>query len=147
MADPFTWHTLAETRDDYQTATVLTFGSRPDPSDSIEPEGSLAKAAVTPAVQAAKASYLGRVYESWSSWPVTEDLGAAAPPGDGEPLPPGAHTVVFRDLRFAPTALGALAGSGGSGQSPVLAGYVVVGSGSRGEGEILSEWMDGRLQR
>ena len=134
MADPFTWHVLAETRDDYQSATIHTL------HDGIDPGESVPKPPVTPALRAAKQTYLGRVYGSWSSWPVTEDLGAAPVPGDPEPPPPGARTVIFRDLRFSATAVGPLAGDG---TSPVLAGYVVIGA----HGELLSQWMNGRQQR
>ncbi len=134
MADPFTWHALAETRVDYQSATVHTLG------DSVEPGESLAKPPVTFAVTAARQTYLGRVYGDWSSWPVIEDLGASPVPGDASPLPPGAHSVIFRDLRFSRTALGPLAGDDAS---PVLAGYVVIGS----HGEIFSQWMNERQQR
>ena len=134
MADPFTWHTLAETRGDYQFATVHTLG------DTVEPGESLAKPPVTFAVTAARQSYLGRVYGDWSSWPVIEDLGASPVPGASLALPPGAHSVIFRDLRFSRTALGALAGDTAS---PVLAGYAIIGA----HGELLSQWMNERQQR
>ena len=134
MVNPFTWHVLAETADGYQFATVDTL------RDAVDPGDQTSKPPVTAAVAAAKASYLGRVYESWSLWPVTEDIGAATPPGDMAALPPGAHTVMFRDLRFAPASLGPLAGGTGSS---VLSGFVVVGP----DGAILSQWMNGRRQR
>lgn len=134
MADPFTWQALAETRDAYQTATVHTL------RDGVDPGESVPKPPVTPAVSAAKQSYLGRVYGNWSSWPVTEDLGASPVPGDPVPLPPGARTVLFRDIRYSPAALGPLAGNG---EGPVLAGYVVIDA----HGELLSQWMNGRQQR
>jgi inner membrane protein len=132
MADPFLWRTLIETKNAYQFATVHTWGDRVD-AGAIVP-----KPPVTAAVRAAKASTLGRVYEGWSSWPLTEDIGEAQPPGDAEPLPPGARTVQFRDMRFLPEAMGALGNRG----EPVLAGWVVVGA----DGAILSRWMDGREQ-
>ena len=132
MTDPFTWHTLTETTGGYQTATVHTLENRVDPGAAV------AKPPVTPAVADAKRSYLGRVYGNWSSWPVTEDIGAMAPPGELGTLLPGARTVVFRDLRFARAALGPLGDEG----SPVLAGYVVIGA----RGEILEQWMNGRQQ-
>jgi inner membrane protein len=134
MGDPFTWHVLAETQSGYQSAVVRTLHDNVDPGD-VTP-----KRPVTAAVAAAKASYLGRVYGDWSSWPLTEDLGSISPPGDMASLPPGAHTVLFRDLRFAPEALGPLAGEGGT--NPVLSGFVVVGD----RGAILSQWMSGRQQ-
>ena len=127
MGNPFTWHTLAETAGGYQIATVSTA------NDRVEPGESIAKPRVTPAVVAARQSYLGRVYGDWSSWPIVEDVGAVAPPGDLHTLPPGAHTVVFRDLRFV------LPGSEGP---PVLGGYVIIGS----RGELLEQWMSRRRQ-
>ena len=133
MVDPFTWHVLAETASGYQFATVHTL------RDAVDPGDLTAKPPVTAAVAAAKASYLGRVYEDWSSWPVTEDIGATTPPGDPAPLPQGAHTIIFRDLRFAPASMGLLAA--GSARS-ALSGFVVVGAG----GAILSQWMNGRRQ-
>ncbi len=135
MADPFTWHTLAETKDDYQAATAETL------DDRLTPGGTVAKPPVTPSVAAAKASYLGRVYESWSSWPVTEDIGPMPPYGATTALPAGAHTVVFRDLRFAPDALGALAQ--GTAAGGALRAFAVVDSG----GNVISEWMNGEQQR
>jgi inner membrane protein len=132
MADPFLWRTLIETNDAYQFATVHTIGDRVDPGAVVP------KPPVTAAVRAAKAGYLGQVYESWSSWPLTEDIGQAEPPGDAEPLPPGAHTVEFGDMRFMPQSMGLLGSSG----RPVLSGWVVVGA----DGSILGQWMDGREQ-
>jgi inner membrane protein len=133
MADPFYWTTILETPDDYQLGTVDTLGDRVDPG-AIVP-----KPPVTAAVRAAKATYLGRVYESWSSWPVTEDVGAVAPRGDAEPLPPGAHTVQFGDMRYARQSVESLASGG---RFPMLSGWVVVGA----DGGIVSQWMGGRQQ-
>ena len=134
MVDPFTWHIIAETRDTYQYSTVHTLHDVVEPGDE---QGDLdGKPPVTAAVAAAKRSYLGRVYESWSSWPLTEDLGATTPPGDPAPLPPGAHTVLFRDLRFSPQSLGR------ERADPVLSGYVIVDA----RGAILGQWMNGRQQ-
>ncbi len=132
MANPFTWHSLAETRDGFQLATVQTLGA-----GSIAPEGMVGKPEVTPAVASAKRSYLGRVYGDWSSWPLVEDVGALAPPGDAEPVPKEAHTVEFRDLRFAPKALDPAA------RDPVFSGWVVTRPGAG----VISEWMDARRQR
>ncbi len=132
MGDPFTWSTLAETREGYETGTAHTL------RDVVDPGVSVAKATVTPAVSAAKGSYLGRVYESWSLWPITEDVGLLQPAGDHRALPPGTHTVLFRDLRFSNMEV-----PGRSSSDPVLGGLVVVGP----DGSILEQWMDGREQR
>ncbi len=131
MADPFTWHMLAETADDYQLATAHTR------EEQLTPGSTVTKPPVTPSVSAAKASYLGRVYGDWSSWPLTEDIGAIAPPGEAA-LPAGAHTVVFRDLRFAPESLGIREGGTGG----ALSAFAVIGA----NGQVLGQWMNGRRQ-
>ena len=133
MADPFTWHTLSETATSYQLSTVHTT------DDLLTPGPVVSKPPVTAAVRVAKASYLGRVYGNWSSWPVTEDLGEIAPPGDPVPLPPGAHTVRFRDLRFASQFPSQ---SGNDSDNTPLGAYAVIGS----DNELLSQWMNGRQQ-
>lgn len=131
MINPFTWHMLEETPDHYATATAHTL------ADALDAGDTLAKPSVTPSVAAAKQTYLGRVYEGWSSWPITEDLGALAPPGDPAPPAPGSHTVVFRDLRFAPQSLGVDLGR------DALSGWVVLDA----HGAVTGEWMNGRRQR
>ncbi|RRA48342.1 metal-dependent hydrolase [Acidipila sp. EB88] len=132
MVNPFTWHTIAATATTHQSATAHTREGLLDPAEVT------AIPRLTPAITAARASYLGRVYGDWSSWPVIEDIGDAPPPDNPEPLPPGAHTVVFSDLRFSRAALGPLASD-----APPLSGYVVVGS----DGAILAQWINGRRQR
>lgn len=139
MVNPFLWHTLIETRDGYETGTAHTLAGLLDSGDVV------AKPPVTPDVAIAKQTYLGRVYGDWSSWPLIEDVGTAdvspgAPDGNSSPPMPGSHTVIFRDLRFSPEALGSLAGSGRGG---VLSGLVVVDA----HGQVTGEWMDGRRQR
>ncbi len=134
MVNPFLWYTLAETRDGYETGTAHTLDDRLDSGDTI------AKPPVTPAVATAKQTRLGRVYEDWSSWPVTEDVGTLAPAGDAGAPGPGSHTVVFRDLRFSPEALGPLAGAGKGG---ALSAFVVIDA----HGRVTGEWMNGRRQR
>jgi inner membrane protein len=127
--DPFHWHVIAETQYRYETADVHTLTDSIEPGDTPTP-----KAPVTPAVAAAKQSYLGRVYLDWSSWPLTVDLGAAPIPGLEDPQP-GWHTVRFTDMRFAYARLG-------TGDSPVLAGYVYVDA----LGQIETAAMNGRIQ-
>lgn len=99
--NPWRWHAILETPAYYRTAEVNTFtGSiESDPSVDI-----LYKPDPTPAVQAAKGTFLGQVYLDWSSWPVVSDLGQETIPGNEPPqLPPGRTwtTVEFTDLRFA----------------------------------------------
>ena len=132
FGNPFRWRMLMETRDYYQTAEVYTIGDRVTTDDYADV---IYKPPVTPAVAAAKQSYLGRVYGDWGKWPVVEDEGAVQPPG-GDPPQPGWHTVEFQDLRFGYAALG-------TGQRTALGGWVVVGPG----GEIEGMYMSGREQK
>ncbi len=131
MANPFTWRAVEETPGTYRFATVHTLHDVVEPGDTIE------KPPVTAAVVAAKGSYLGRVYGDWSSWPLVEDVGAVAPPGYPGPLPAGARSILFRDLRFTSQTLG------GEGRDAALSGWVVLD----GENRILEQWMSGREQR
>src|ERR1700728_50649 len=130
MLDPFRWHMILETEDYYQTAEVRTIGDQVVTDDYADV---IYKTPVTPAVAAAKESYLGRVYLDWSRWPVTEDLGAVRAPGADAPQP-GWHTVLFEDLRFG-HRLGAT--------DPTLGGWVYVGR----SGEIEGMYMQGHEQR
>jgi inner membrane protein len=132
--DPFHWRIIAETRNAYENADVETLGDRLDwDPDVIE------KPPVTSAVAAAKQSYLGRVYENWSTWPLTTDVGAMPAPGNGVAVPElGWHTVQFADMRFSYLHLGST-----DRRAPTLAGWVYVGPGNEIEGQIMS----GREQR
>ena len=97
---PFHWHALMDTANYYQTAEVNTWTGEitSDPDEDILP-----KPRDTAAVEAAKRTFLGRVYLDWGSWAVVSDLGhdpmPALPPPE---LPPGRTwtTVEFQDLRF-----------------------------------------------
>lgn len=132
MMDPFQWRVILETEDYFQTAEVRTIGDRVETDDYADV---IYKTPVTPAVAAAKESYLGRVYLDWSKWPVTEDLGSAPAPGADVPQP-GWHTVEFQDLRFGYRPVGAKG-------VPTLSGWVYVGPG----GEIEGMYMQGHEQR
>jgi inner membrane protein len=133
MMDPFQWHVIMETEDYFQTAEVRTISDQVVTDDYADV---IYKTAVTPAVAAAKQSYLGRVYLDWSKWPLTEDVGAVAAPGADILPQPGWHTVEFQDLRFGYGPMAA-------GRDPTLAGWVVVGPG----GEIEGMYMQGHEQR
>jgi inner membrane protein len=133
MVDPFRWHVILETEDYFQTAEVRTIG---DQVETDEHADVIYKAPVTPAVAAAKQSYLGRVYLDWSKWPVTEDVGDAPAPGADAALQPGWHTVEFQDLRFGYGPLG-------KGRESPLSGWVYVAPG----GEIEGMFMQGHEQR
>jgi inner membrane protein len=137
--NPFHWHMIVETPGYYQTAEVNTWtGSvNSDPSLDI-----LYKPAVTPAVEAAKQTYLGQVYMDWSKWPVVRDMGQEPVAGMDPPrLSPGRTwtTVRFSDLRFHYPFLG---GQATSDRWP-LSGWVYIVDGHEDAGEA----MDGRVQR
>ena len=137
MIDPFQWHVLMETRDYYQTGEVRTIGDVVDTNDLSDV---IYKPPVTPAVAAAKRSYLGRVYLDWSQWPLTEDRGAIPAPGADFPPLPSWHTVEFQDLRFDYAPLAA-EHTNRAADSP-LSGWVYVGP----AGEIEGMFMGGDEQ-
>ena len=133
IMDPFEWRVIMETRDYYQTAEVRTL------SDQVVTDNYsdvIYKSPVTPAVMAAKQSYLGRVYLDWSSWPVVEDLGMVAAPGSDIVPTTGWHTVEFQDLRFGYRPLG-------SHENAPLSGWVMVGP----QNEVEGMYMQGHEQK
>lgn len=137
--NPFRWHVLVETPSYYQTAEVNTWVGSVD----TDPKLSIVyKPAVTPAVEAAKRTYLGSVYLDWSKWPVVQDLGPEPAPGMDPPqLTPGRTftAVRFSDLRFHYSILGDRVASD---RSP-LTGWVYIVGGREDAGEA----MDGSEQR
>ncbi len=102
--NPYRWHAILETRNYYQTAEVNTWN--PYSLMAVKSNAAtdiLYKPPVTPAVDAAKRTLLGRVYLDWGSWAVVRDTGqqpvSALPP----PALPSSQTwttVTFNDLRF-----------------------------------------------
>jgi inner membrane protein len=133
MMDPFRWHVILETEDYFQTAEVRTIGDRVETDDYADV---IYKTPVTPAVAAAKHSYLGRVYLDWGKWAVVEDLGAVPAPGADILPQPAWHTVEFQDLRFGYRPMGTTG-------DPTLSGWVYVGPG----GEIEGMYMQGHEQK
>ncbi len=131
ILDPFQWRVIMETQDYFQTAEVRTIGDQVVTDDYADV---IYKTPVTPAVEAAKESYLGRVYLDWGKWAVVEDLGTVTAPGADAPRA-GWHTVEFQDLRFGYRPMGTT--------EPTLGGWVYVGPG----GEIEGMYMDGREQK
>ncbi len=131
ILDPFEWRVIMETQDYFQTAEVRTIGDQVVTDDYADV---IYKTPVTPAVEAAKESYLGRVYLDWGKWAVVEDLGTVTAPGADAPQA-GSHTVEFQDLRFGYRPMGTT--------EPTLGGWVYVGPG----GEIEGMYMDGREQK
>ncbi len=128
MVNPFRWRVIMETQDYFQTADVRTIGDQVITNDYAD---MIYKTPVTPAVAAAKQSYLGRVYLDWSQWPVTEDQGVLGAPGADILPQPGWHTVEFQDLRFS-------GGAPGTKRNPALSGWVYVGPGNAIEGMFMS---------
>jgi inner membrane protein len=99
--NPFQWHAILETPRFYQTAEVNT---RTGAIDSDPQTDVLFKPDDTPAIEAAKRTYLGQVYLDWGTWAVVRDMGQEPIEGVAPPqLPPGRTwtTVEFSDLRFA----------------------------------------------
>ena len=70
--NPFRWHAILETADFYQTAEIDTHTGS---IDSDPRRDVLYKPTDTPAVEAAKATFLGHVYLDWGRWAVVRDIG------------------------------------------------------------------------
>ena len=117
MINPFRWHGVVETRDFLETVPV----------DSLMPEvdsdaGILYyKPPVTDVLEAAKGSYLGRVYLDWAVFPYVREESLGDPSGD--------HLVDFQDLRYTYPS------SRGRG---VLGGFVLLSP----QLKVLDEGMD-----
>jgi inner membrane protein len=94
--NPYRWHTVVETPEYYQMATVDTLRS----TVATDPEQDLFyKPPTTLAMLVAKRSWLGQVYLDWSSWPVVTEMGPTAP--IDAPAGTADWTAVrFMDLRF-----------------------------------------------
>lgn len=133
MIDPFRWHGLIETQDAYQTAEVRTLGDQVTTDESVDV---IYKPPVSPAVAAAKQSYLGKVYLDWSSWPLTTDLGLMKVPGADFAPQPNWHTVQFEDLRFGHGAMRLVRPQ--DDRNPPLGAWVYVGPSLETEGMFMS---------
>ena len=99
--NPFRWHAILETAGFYQMAEVNTLAGS---IDSDAQTDVLFKPGDTPAVEAAKRTFLGQVYLDWGTWAVIRDMGQEPIEGVTPPqLPAGRDwtTVEFTDLRFA----------------------------------------------
>ncbi|MGA2570040.1 MAG: metal-dependent hydrolase [Terracidiphilus sp.] len=137
--NPFRWHAIVETADFYQTAEIDT---RTGAIDSDPHRDVLYKPADTPAVEAAKRTYLGQVFLDWGTWAVVRDVGQEPVPGlDPPQLPPNRTwtTVEFTDLRFRYPFIGT---RGAAARAP-LSGWVYIADGREDAGEC----MNGRAQR
>ena len=101
--NPFHWFAVVETHDYYQTGSVNT---RAETVDTNDRDDVIYKPPVTPAVAAAKQSWLGRVYLDWARFPVVTDRGRANTVASDDLAPQPLDTAVeFRDLRFAYSVL------------------------------------------
>jgi inner membrane protein len=137
--NPFRWHAILESADFYQTAEINTYSGSIQ-SDTLRDV--LYKPANTPAVEAARRTFLGQVYLDWGSWAVVRDLGQEPIAGLDPPnLSPGRTwtAVEFSDLRFRYSFL---ASRSGAGRSP-LSGWVYIVDDHDDAGEV----MDGRVQK
>ncbi len=135
--NPFHWYAIAETPGYYQTGSVNTLAETVDTNDQ---DDVIFKPPVTPAVAAAKQSWLGRVYLGWAGFPVVTDRGRANLVASDELSPQPQDTAVqFRDLRFSyPVLL-----RGKPGASTALMAWIYVTP----QGEIDAMVMNGRLQQ
>ena len=137
--NPFRWHVILETARYYQTAEVNTFTAS---VDSNLHRDLIYKPTDTPAVEAAKRTFLGRVYLDWGTWAIVRDLGQEPIAGLDPPnLPPGRTwtTVEFSDLRFDYSFLSTRRSAG---RAP-LSGWVYIVDNRDDAGEV----MDGRVQK
>ncbi|HEY9136708.1 MAG TPA: metal-dependent hydrolase [Terriglobus sp.] len=103
--NPFHWYVVTE------TATTVKTGSFDNRIRSYDTDTTrtLSKPPVTPAVQAAKQSWLGRVYLDWSRCPMVEDRGTVEqlhPELDLDPQERTWRVIRFTDLRFSYPILG-----------------------------------------
>lgn len=103
--NPFRWFVVAE------TASAIELGSFNNRTGTYNTDTTqtLSKPSVTPAVTAAKQSWLGRVYLDWARFPMVEDLGTVEqlhPEMDLEPQERTWRVVQFTDLRFGYPVLG-----------------------------------------
>jgi inner membrane protein len=132
--NPFRWQGIVETDNAYHLADV---GTRSDSVDVDETVGAIYKPPVTPAVAAAKRSWLGRVYLDWSQFPLVEDIGPGSPPDMPQDAGQHLEQVNFQDLRFGYTDW-----FGTHQNRKPLSGSVFVAP----NGQIEATYMDGRPQ-
>ena len=136
--DPFHWFVIAETADYYQTGSVDT---RADQVDTSDRDNVIFKPPVTPAVMAAKRSWLGQVYLDWAKFPVVTDRGSANVMASNGLAPNPLDTAVeFRDLRFAYSFLNRSRGNNGS--TPLTAWVYITSS-----GKVDAMVMDNHVQK
>lgn len=105
MIDPFRWHGVVETQDFLETVPVNSRSPEVDSDAGIL----YYKPPVTDVLNAAKASYMGRVYLDWAAFPYVHEENLGDVSSD--------RLVEFQDLRYTyPSS---------RGQAP-LSGYVLL---------------------
>lgn len=132
--NPFRWQGIIETENAYRFADVRTRAGSVDIDESIGP---IYKPPVTPAVAAAKRSWLGRVYLDWSQFPLVEDTGPGSPPDMPQDANLQLERVDFHDMRF-----GYSDWLGSHRHGKPLSGSVFVAP----NGQIEATYMDGHPQ-
>jgi inner membrane protein len=135
--NPFRWHIVSDFGGFYQLAEVNLLNNSLTPAQDIH-----VKPARTPALVAAEASPLGRVYMDWSPMPfltVSPPGDPARPPADAQDDPGAASAtiVTFRDPRFM-LDLPFLR----SHPNPPLTGTVELGP----QLQVLRQTMNGKVQ-
>ena len=137
--NPFRWHAILETSRFFQTAEVNTSSGTIDSDPQTDV---LFKPDNTPAIEAAKRTFLGQVYLDWGRWAVIRDVGQEPIVGVDPPPLTGNRTwttVEFSDLRFAY----AFTRSGRSRPPAGLTGWVYIIDNREDGGEA----MGGREQK
>jgi inner membrane protein len=132
--NPFRWQGIVETDNAYHFADVLTRSNAVDIDETV---GAIYKPPVTPAVAAAKRSWLGRVYLDWSQFPLVEDIGPGTPPDLPQDASQRFEQVNFHDMRFGYTDW-----FGAHERRRPLSGSVFVAP----NGQVEATYMDGRPQ-
>ncbi len=125
---PFRWHTVVQTPEFYQLATVDTLNGT---AATSEADRFYYRPVETPATRAAKQSYGGRVFLDWAMFALVTDDGP-------DPDQPALTVVSFRDLRFMYNTL-IFSGR----QKTPLQVKVWVDAGGR----VVRTAMDGKVQR
>ena len=105
MINPFRWHGVVETRDFFESVPVNSLGPDVDSERGIL----YYKPAETPAMTAAKATYLGHVYLDWAAFPFVRQQNLTSDPAG--------YLEEFQDLRYTyPSTVG----------KPPLSGFVLL---------------------
>jgi inner membrane protein len=135
--DPFRWHVVADSPDSY---LLLNVNSRTGLADPPSPRDTLVKPPDTAALEAAKQSYLGRVYLDWSSYPVLSEA-----PDTGDPNHP-LTLVTFTDARFMYN-VSLFHGRPTDASAPPLSGSVLLDMAAPPNDRVVETRMGSSVQR